>query len=136
MRVACPHCRSKNVRESLSYSFGEHIGKWLGFLKLRCRDCDERFTQQIWDLRNLVYARCPRCYRLDLSRWDLSHYHVGAFSRLRLKIGARPHRCEACRCNFVGFRPAKLKYKRPEPQSAPLPSFAGGVTTTTTRPRL
>jgi hypothetical protein len=120
MKARCPHCGSNSIRESHSYSVGETLGKWLGFLKLRCRDCDERFTHQIWDARNLLYARCPRCYRLDLSRWERSHYRVSWFSRTLLKLGARPHRCEACRCNFVGFRPAKLKYKRPEAHSAQL----------------
>jgi hypothetical protein len=120
MNVRCPRCGSNSVRESHAYSAAESVGRWLGYLKVRCRDCDERFTQQIWDLRNMLYTRCPRCYRLDLSRWDLSHYRVPLFSRILLKVGARPHRCEACGCIFVDFRPAMIKYKRPAASSAQL----------------
>ena len=37
--------------------------KILGFFPLRCNDCDERWTQPIWDLLNVIYARCPQLLR-------------------------------------------------------------------------
>ncbi len=57
------------------------------------------------------FARCPRCWRLDLSRWSLEDYHVSFFSSLLLNLGANPYRCEYCRVNFVSFRKRKERYK-------------------------
>lgn len=48
---------------------------------------------------------------MDLSRWSLEDYRPGAFSRLLLRLGANPWRCEYCRHNFVSFRPRKLRYQ-------------------------
>lgn len=112
MTARCPECGSQHVRSSASHSVLEQITRFFGYVKLRCRDCDNRFTYAIYDFRNSIYARCPRCYRLDLSRWEPDHYRVSAFSTLMLHIGAKAHRCHACRCNFVSFRPAKLRYTR------------------------
>lgn len=112
MTIACPHCGSRDVRTSLPRNMWERIGKALGRMMLRCRDCDKRFSYTIWDLRNAVYARCPRCYRLDLSMWDTSHYHAPTRWLIMMRLGAKPRRCEACRTNFVSFRPAKMKYSR------------------------
>ena len=112
MTAECPHCGSRHLRSSASYSAWEHVARFFGFLKLRCRDCDERFTFAVWDLRNSIYAKCPRCYRLDLSRWQPSHYRVPQLDRFLMHLGARAHRCDACRCNFVSFRPAKLADSR------------------------
>lgn len=93
-------------------SLVEHFLRISGLFQLRCRHCDHRFSFSLWDPRNLAYARCPRCYRLDLSQWNENHYHVPTGQKILLALGARRHRCEACRCNFVGFRPAKAKYVR------------------------
>jgi hypothetical protein len=112
MKIECPQCGSRNIRPSRAYTVGEHIGKALGLFKLRCRDCDARFSHTIWEFRNAIYARCPRCYRLDLTLWDTSHYRTSGWWRFLMQIGAKPRRCEACRTNFVSFRPAKAKYVR------------------------
>ena len=71
---SCPNCKSRNVRSSLSQNFGEALSKLIGIFQLRCRDCDERWTQPIWDLLNAFYARCPGCYGLELSLWQPSYY--------------------------------------------------------------
>jgi endogenous inhibitor of DNA gyrase (YacG/DUF329 family) len=111
MTITCPECGSKDVRPSLSQTFGEQVLKVFGFYHIRCKDCDHRFRAQIWDFLNMVYARCPRCYRLDLSTWSTEYYRASSAQLLCLKLGGRRHRCAYCRVNFVGFRPAKLRYK-------------------------
>ncbi len=112
MTACCPKCGSRSLRSSAPQSIVEQIARAFGHVKLRCRDCDNRFTYRLYDFRNAMYARCPRCYRLDLSRWEPDHYRVSAFSTLMLRLGAKAHRCQACRCNFVSFRPAKMRYSR------------------------
>ena len=71
----------------------------------------------------MIYARCPLCYRIDLSLWKPEQYHVPLWWRLLLNLGAKPRRCEACRKNFVSFRPCKKMYKRRKIVRAP----GGGV---------
>jgi len=112
MIACCPQCGSHNVRSSEVHGLLEQLGRLFGYVPLRCRDCDKRFSFALHDIRNSIYARCPRCYRLDLSRWEPDHYRVTLFSRLMLRVGAKAHRCQACRCNFVSFRPAKMRYTR------------------------
>ena len=84
--------------------------KAFGVFQLRCKDCDARFNSQIWDPRNAFYARCPRCYRLDLASWSIEYYRAPARWLLWLKLGAKAHRCEYCRHNFVSFRRCKIKF--------------------------
>jgi endogenous inhibitor of DNA gyrase (YacG/DUF329 family) len=111
MTITCPECGSKDVRASLSQTIGEQVLKVFGFFYLRCKDCDARFRAQIWDFLNMIYARCPRCYRLDLSTWSTEYYRASSSQLLCLRLGGRRHRCAYCRVNFVDFRPAKLRYK-------------------------
>jgi hypothetical protein len=110
LTIYCPECNSRNLRSSLSRTLGESLMKAFGVYPLRCRDCDSRFTHQIWDPKNAIYARCPRCYRLDLSAWSLEYYRAPTRWVFYLKIGANAHRCEYCRHNFVSFRPCKVKF--------------------------
>lgn len=112
MALQCPHCGSKHIRKSLSRGISERLAELLGVLQLRCRECDLRFRNAIWDFSNSVYARCPRCYRQKLTRWDPEKYHVTTLRTLLMYVGARPLRCDACRCNFVSFRPRKTILKR------------------------
>jgi hypothetical protein len=112
LTINCPVCKSRNVRSSLSRTFGERVSKAFGFMQIRCKDCDARFTKQIWDAKNALYARCPRCYRLDLSTWSLDYYRAPFRWLVFLKLGANSHRCEYCRHNFVSFRPCKIKYDK------------------------
>jgi len=110
--ITCPKCGSDRVRPSLKQSWIERVLAAFGFEQVRCRNCDERFSTGIVDLRNAAYSRCPRCYRLDLGSWKLDHYHIPFLSKILLKIGGKPRRCDACRCNFVSFRPVKLRHVR------------------------
>lgn len=110
--IKCPKCGSARIRPSLKQNWIERSLAAFGFEQIRCRECDERFSTGIVELRNAMYARCPRCYRLDLGSWKLDHYYIPFLSRLLLKVGGKPRRCDACRCNFVSFRPVKLPHVR------------------------
>jgi hypothetical protein len=109
---SCPNCKSRNVRSSLSQNFREALAKLIGIFQLRCRDCDERWTQPIWDLLNAFYARCPGCYGLELSLWQTNYYRPPARWKFLMALGARPRRCEFCRKNFVSFLPCKIRFVR------------------------
>jgi len=110
--IKCPECGSSDLRSSLSQTFLEKVAKIFGFFQLRCRDCDHRFTSDLWDTFNAIYARCPKCYNLELSLWDPAYYRPPSSWKFLLAIGGRPRRCQSCRTNFVSFRPCKVRYRR------------------------
>jgi hypothetical protein len=64
----------------------------------------------MWEGGDWKFARCPRCYRQNLSTWSEQYYHPPRWTVIMLRIGATPYRCPACRCNFASFRPCKEKY--------------------------
>lgn len=102
--ISCPKCGSRNLRYALLRDGGERWRSWFGTRPLRCRDCRCRFTNRTWDFSGLIYARCPMCWRADLSTWSLKYCHVPAHVSFLLWLGAKPYRCEYCRRNFVSFR--------------------------------
>ena len=74
----------------------------------------------MWSGNAWKYASCPRCYRQELTTWSLQYYHPPTSTFLKIKFGATPYRCAACRCNFASFRPLRKKFAwrhrtRPEP---------------------
>lgn len=100
----------------------ERVRSILGIYPVRCRACDARFFSSIWHFRYLRYARCPRCYRMDLSTWSEQYYNPPTLTRAMLRLGATPYRCEYCRCNFASFRACKERFswrKRREGRSSP-----------------
>lgn len=105
--IQCPKCRSTHLRTSKQLSFFERLIELLGVVHLRCRDCDERFSSGLLDVRNWLFARCPRCYRLDLTGWKKERYSIPTTWQILFALGAKARRCDACRCNFVSFRPVK-----------------------------
>ncbi len=52
-------------------------------------------------------ARCPRCYRLELIKWEETYYHVPRSWQVLIAVGAKKVRCKPCRHNFVSFRKVK-----------------------------
>ncbi len=127
--VACPVCGSRHLRYSRLVNFNERLGSLVGVRPLRCRDCRTRFIDRTWRLANIRYARCPRCWRMDLNLWSRRDYRVRVWQAFMLQLGARPYRCEYCRCNFVSFRPRKEKFtfrrwKKGGP-AAPVPTTSG-----------
>jgi predicted Zn-ribbon and HTH transcriptional regulator len=105
----CPRCGSRNLRYSRLRSPAERLTSLLGVRPIRCRDCHVRFVDRTFHVINLRYARCPKCFRTDLSTWSRNHYKLSVYKRLLLSLGAKPYRCDGCRYNFVSFRPRKKK---------------------------
>lgn len=118
VHVCCPGCGSSNVRLARRQNAIEFVEEWVGVYALRCRDCSLRFQKRVWSLQSLMWAKCPRCYRTELTYWSEQYYRAGAWSRFLLGIGANPARCDFCRCNFVSFRPVKKTRSRPPKASA------------------
>lgn len=110
MSVHCPKCGSRSLRFSRARSAAERLWKIVGVRPMRCRDCHTRFVGKTWSLTDLIYARCPKCWRMDLSRWSGTHAAVPRYMMLALKLGANAYRCEYCRCNFVSLRPRKERF--------------------------
>lgn len=93
--------------------FREHLLALFGFFAFRCQHCQTRFVDRPLDLASVVYAKCPRCYRMDLATWDPKYYRAGALAKLSVWLGAHRWRCEPCRRNFVSLRPRRSRYVRP-----------------------
>lgn len=110
MQLACPQCGTRDVRVSHRQSIAEVLKSIFGIYPLRCRRCRTRWETSVWAGGAWKYARCPRCYRQDLSTWSEQYYHPPSFTRLKLRFGATPYRCAACRCNFASFKPCKEKF--------------------------
>ena len=105
MSTRCPDCGSRELRLSHRRSATETLKGLLGYYPVRCNACRRRFEASAWSSKLFRYAHCPRCLRTDLSRWNLEHYIVPFWTKVKLGIGAQPYRCETCRCNFASFLP-------------------------------
>lgn len=92
-------------------TLGEHLKALVGICPLRCRRCKNRWETSVWADGAWKYARCPRCYRQELTTWSLQYYRPPAWTNLLLSLGATRYRCAACRCNFASFRPCKERFK-------------------------
>jgi hypothetical protein len=107
MRPSCPTCGSTNIRLSKNRNWMEWLGGWLGVYPARCRACGERFRDGTW--APSWFARCPKCFREELSDWA-EPYRYPTASRWLLKLGAKAHRCSPCRYNFVSFLRRRSNY--------------------------
>ena len=107
MSVSCPQCGSRFLNCSRSVSARERLNKVLGHEPLRCQDCHTRFLAQTFLWRDLLFAKCPRCYRMDLNTWQARHGRTTGWMVLLLQFGGRRMRCEYCRVNFVSLRKRK-----------------------------
>jgi hypothetical protein len=85
----------------------------LGTYAFYCNHCGHQFDSRPIGLGSLFHAKCPRCYRMDLTIWEPRRYRSSTWDRFKLSLGANSWRCDPCRCNFVSFRPRKEKYVRP-----------------------
>ena len=47
---------------------------------------------------------------MELSTWSEQFYIPPLGTRLYLRLGATPYRCDFCRCNFASFRPCKERF--------------------------
>ena len=123
MQLACPKCGLRDIRVSHRRGFGELLRALVGVYPLRCRRCNERWETSVWESGDWRYARCPKCYRQELTTWSEQYYNPPRSIVLRLRLGATPYRCAACRCNFASFKKCKERFswRHREPEMAPGP---------------
>jgi len=121
MAVTCPECDSKHVRMSKWKNRFEQMLDLLGMPPMRCLDCDHRWKHSLWRVREMFCARCPRCYRLELIKWEETYYHIPRIWKMLTAIGAKRVRCKACRHNFISFRKVKgtKKWDSTDPTETP-----------------
>lgn len=107
MAVACPECSGIDVRMSKWKNRFEQALDLFGIPTMRCLDCSHRWKHSLWRIREIFHARCPRCFRLGLTTWDETYYHVPRTWKILSGLGAKKVRCKACRHNFLSFRLVK-----------------------------
>jgi hypothetical protein len=112
MQLDCPQCGIRDARVSRPRGLIERAKSFVGLTQLRCRRCERRWETSVWAGGAWRFARCPRCYRQELTSWNRQHYHPPRWTRFLLRVGAAAMRCEACRCNFASFKPRKGRYSR------------------------
>ena len=110
MQLACPNCGTRDVRVSQTRGWGELLKRLAGVSPLRCRRCNHSWETSVWANGSWRYARCPRCYRQELTKWTAHHYNPPRWTRVLLRLGATPHRCPVCRCNFASFKARKQTF--------------------------
>jgi Zn finger protein HypA/HybF involved in hydrogenase expression len=132
MQLACPKCGTRDIRVSHRKGLAEHLRGVIGKYPLRCRRCNARWETSVWESGDWKYARCPRCYRQELTTWSEQYYNPPRWTRALLRMGATPYRCAACRCNFASFRRCKERFAWRHQEHTPA---AGGPSTETGKNR-
>ncbi len=126
MQLACPKCGTRDVRVSQLMGPVQYLKHFFGVSALRCRRCDTRWETSVWANGSWKYARCPRCYRQELTKWTMQYYNPPRWTRFLLRIGASPRRCPACRCNFASFKPARGNFEwRHQDRAESVPRMPG-----------
>jgi hypothetical protein len=128
MQLACPKCGTREVRVSHRNGLLEGIKGVLGVYPLRCRRCRHRWLTSAWAGGAWKFARCPRCYRQELTTWSEQYYRPSRFTVMLLRMGATPYRCAACRCNFASFKPCKEKFSWRHETKSPVAGEEAGIT--------
>jgi hypothetical protein len=131
----CPSCGYTNIRSSRIRGWVERCLNVVGVCQFRCFRCGRRFLRQVILLPGLRYSRCPKCLRQDLTDWSEPYYFPRGIARFWMLLGAKGHRCEPCRVNFVSFfsrRPPRLAPVVPSPavvtsEALPAAIFRGNV---------
>ena len=112
MQLVCPNCGIRDARMSHPQGLAERLKSMVGISQLRCRRCKNRWETSVWAGRAWKYARCPRCYRQELTRWNRTYYNPARWTLFLMHLGASPYRCEVCRCNFASFKSFKERFSR------------------------
>lgn len=110
MQLACPKCGTREIKVSSHRGLGELLKGLIGIYPLRCRRCNNRWETSVWADSAWKFARCPRCYRQELTTWSEQYYRAPRWTLFLLRLGATPYRCAACRCNFVSFRKCRERF--------------------------
>ena len=110
MQLACPSCGTREVRVAGRKGVLELVKGLFGAYPLRCKRCRARWLTSVWESSAWKFARCPRCYRQELSTWSEQYYNPRRSTLMLLRLGAAPYRCPACRCNFASFKACKDKF--------------------------
>jgi len=110
MQLSCPKCGTREIRISHRRGLFERLKGVFGVCQLRCRRCRNRWETSVWRDGAWKFARCPRCYRQELTTWSEHYYHPPRWIVMMLRMGATPYRCAACRCNFASFKRCKEKF--------------------------
>lgn len=102
--TACPKCGSRFLRPARPKSLKEKLDRFRFIDPLRCQDCNARFIAKTFRWRDLHWARCPVCRRVDLNGWTGNNYVPEYFwTGFKIQFGAARYRCEYCRLNFSSF---------------------------------
>jgi len=128
MQLACPNCGTRDIRVSRPQGLVQSVKNFFGISPLRCRRCSSRWETSVWADGSWKYARCPRCYRQELTKWTTQYYNPPRWTRFLLRAGATPRRCPACRCNFATFKPAKANFEwrhQVRAEAVPIPQDPG-----------
>ena len=128
MQLACPNCGTRDIRVSRPQGLIQSVKNFFGVSPLRCRRCSSRWETSVWADGSWKYARCPRCYRQELTKWTMQYYNPPRWTRFLLRAGATPRRCPACRCNFATFKPAKANFEwrhQVRSEAVPIPQDPG-----------
>jgi hypothetical protein len=107
MILKCTECGARDARICQPANLVEHLKTWFGTVQLRCHRCPNRWETSVWANGAWRYARCPRCYRQELTTWNRHDYRPPCWTLIKLRLGAAPHRCAPCRCNFASFKRCK-----------------------------
>ena len=92
MPASCPECGSRFLHVSRRRSWKERLDI-IGFTRhLRCADCKARFVAKTVDWRDLLFASCPMCHRMDLNLWSLEHYQPGRWMQFKISLGGNRFR--------------------------------------------
>ena len=110
MQLNCPKCGTRETRVARRQGIWEALKGMFGVYPLRCRRCRNRWLTSVWEGGAWKYARCPRCYRQDLTTWSEQYYNPPKSIVIQLRAGATPYRCATCRCNFASFKPCKEQF--------------------------
>ena len=129
MKLTCTKCGARDARVSHAQNLFEQLKAWCGVYQLRCRRCQSRWETSVWSDGAWKYARCPRCYRQELTTWSEQYYHSPRWTTIQLRLGATPYRCAACRCNFCSFKECKERFMWRHATRVPAPAPSDTITT-------
>ena len=124
----CPDCGGSNIRRSRYLNYKERLGSLVNVYPFRCRDCGARFKADVLMLKQLFFAKCPRCLRMELSTWSRHAFRPTVWQNVLVVLGAQQrYRCSSCRVNFVAFRPCLKSSKGTGEEGAPKRCMKRGI---------